>query len=88
MVALAGPTAELTPDQVVAAMAGRSVDDFYPKDVNVREDGAALVLKNLTIAGALDNISLAVKPGEVLPSYSHAQYSAMCRRRAAQGIFV
>jgi ABC-type sugar transport system ATPase subunit len=66
MVALAEPTTELTPDQVVAAMVGRTVDDFYPKDVNVREDGAALTLQNLTIAGAFDDISLAVKPGEVL----------------------
>jgi len=66
MVSLAEPTAELTPGQVVAAMVGRTFDDFYPKDVNVREGGAVLALQNLTIAGAFDDISLAVKPGEVL----------------------
>lgn len=65
-VALTGRVAELTKDDVVAAMVGRTVDDFYPKDVNIREEPAALHVQNLSCAGAFEDISLSVKPGEVL----------------------
>lgn len=66
VVALSGPTKELALDQVVAAMVGRTVDDFYPKDVNVREERAALAVRDLSLTGAFEDITLEVKPGEVL----------------------
>jgi ABC-type sugar transport system ATPase subunit len=66
VVALTGATADLRPEQVVAAMVGRAVDDFYPKDVNVRDAAPALTLRDLTLPGSFENITLDVRPGEVL----------------------
>jgi len=65
-VTLTGRAAELTKDQVVAAMVGRTVDDFYPKDVNIRENATALHVQNLSRTGAFADISLTVNTGEVL----------------------
>lgn len=66
VVALSGRTGDLTRDQVVAAMVGRTVDDFYPKAANARPDGAALELDGLTCAGEFADVSLSVRPGEVV----------------------
>lgn len=66
VVALTGATADLTPEEVVAAMVGRSVDDFYPKAINVRDGEPALSLRDLTLPGGFENITLDVRPGEVL----------------------
>ena len=66
VVALTGTTSELTPDQVVAAMVGRTVGDFYPKDVNTRHEAPALTVTDLSVAGVFEDISLSVRPGEVL----------------------
>ncbi len=65
-VTLTGRAVELTKDQVVAAMVGRTVDDFYPKDVNIRENATALHVQNLNRTGAFSDISLTVNTGEVL----------------------
>lgn len=66
VVALTGATSDLTPDQVVAAMVGRAVDDFYPKSHNSREGEPALSLRGLTLPGAFEDVTLDVRPGEVL----------------------
>jgi len=66
VVALSGRTGDLSRDQVVAAMVGRTVDDFYPKAANARPDGAALELDGLTCAGEFADVSLSVRPGEVV----------------------
>ena len=66
VVALTGATSELTPDQVVAAMVGRTVDDFYPKEANAREESPALEVSGLGLAGMFEDVSLSVRPGEVL----------------------
>jgi ABC-type sugar transport system ATPase subunit len=64
-VALEGPTAKLTHDQVVGAMVGRTVGDFYPKEANARET-TALSVQGLTRAGAYEEIDLELRAGEVL----------------------
>jgi ABC-type sugar transport system ATPase subunit len=66
VVALTGATADLTPDQVVSAMVGRAVDDFYPKSHNAQEGAPALSLRGLSLPGAFDDVTLDVRPGEVL----------------------
>ncbi|RLV49956.1 sugar ABC transporter ATP-binding protein [Nocardioides mangrovicus] len=59
--------AETTRTEVVAAMVGRQVDDFYPKEHHTRADAdPALVVRGLTTRGAFADVDLEVRPGEVL----------------------
>jgi len=64
-VALQGTTDELTNDQVVTAMVGRTVGEFYPKQTNVGNK-VMLSVKGLTQAGAFDGVDLQVHSGEIL----------------------
>jgi len=64
-VALQGTTDELTNDQVVTAMVGRTVGEFYPKQTNVGNK-IMLSVKGLTQAGAFDGVDLQVHSGEIL----------------------
>ena len=65
-VTLTNRVTDVTTGEVVAAMVGRTVDNFYPKEVNVHEDKVVLRVQHLSHAGAFDDISLTVKSGEVL----------------------
>lgn len=65
-VALATPTNETTPEDVVAAMVGRAVDDFYPKEANARNRQLALRVDHLTSHGLFADVSFQVRAGEVL----------------------
>jgi len=64
-VALEGATKELTHDQVVGAMVGRSVGDFYPKEANARTE-TALSVRGLTRSGAFEDVTFDVHAGEIL----------------------
>jgi ABC-type sugar transport system ATPase subunit len=65
-VALEAATADTTPDAVVSAMVGRTVDDFYPKEHHVRDGDPALSVRGLTSPGRFADVSFDVRPGEVL----------------------
>ncbi len=64
-VALQGTTDEFTNDQVVTAMVGRTVGEFYPKQTNVGNK-IMLSVKGLTQAGTFDEVDLQVHSGEIL----------------------
>ncbi|MGW5101216.1 sugar ABC transporter ATP-binding protein [Streptomyces sp. NPDC004100] len=64
LVALDTPIAEIGPAQVVAAMVGNAVDDFYPKERNAREE---VVLRVRGGSGTVfQGVDLDVRAGEVL----------------------
>lgn len=65
-VALHAATKDTDPDTVVAAMVGRTVDDFYPKELNSRDAEPSLSVHTLSCPGKFTDISFAVRPGEVL----------------------
>jgi ABC-type sugar transport system ATPase subunit len=65
MVALEGATSALTQDEVVAAMVGRTVADFYPKQANATSR-TVLSVRGLTRPGAFEDVDLDVRAGEVL----------------------
>ncbi|MFG6202388.1 sugar ABC transporter ATP-binding protein [Nonomuraea sp. JJY05] len=63
-VTLDAPTERLTPAEVVTAMVGDAVDDFYPKERNARDE---VVLEVRGGAGArFHDIDLRVRAGEVV----------------------
>ncbi|NUW46979.1 sugar ABC transporter ATP-binding protein [Nonomuraea rhodomycinica] len=63
-VTLDAPTGQLTPAQVVTAMVGDAVDDFYPKERNARDE---VVLEVRGGNGArFHDIDLQVRAGEVV----------------------
>lgn len=64
-VALTGTTGELTTEDVVSAMVGRAVDDFYPTRDD-RSGEVALRVRGLTRAGAFTDVDLDIRAGEVL----------------------
>ncbi len=61
------PVADLTSDELVAAMTGEAeilqADDYVSK---IRSGNPVLKVENLTKAGYYDNMSLEVRPGEVI----------------------
>ncbi|MEW2134268.1 sugar ABC transporter ATP-binding protein [Streptomyces sp. NPDC005435] len=64
LVALDSPIAETGPAQVVAAMVGNAVDDFYPKE---RNSGEETVLRVRGGSGSVfHGVDLEVRAGEVL----------------------
>ncbi|WP_018546512.1 sugar ABC transporter ATP-binding protein [Streptomyces sp. LaPpAH-108] len=64
LVALDSPIAETGPAQVVAAMVGNTVDDFYPKERNAGEE---TVLRVRGGSGSVfQGVDLEVRAGEVL----------------------
>lgn len=65
-VALQSATADTDRDQVVAAMVGRTVDDFYPKEANARDEAPVLVVERFSCPGRFGVVSFKVRPGEVL----------------------
>lgn len=65
-VALETATGETDPDAVVAAMVGRTVDDFYPKEANTRHERPALTVESLTSLSNFIDVTFEVRPGEVL----------------------
>jgi ABC-type sugar transport system ATPase subunit len=64
-VTIQGATGELTRDQVVGAMVGRTVGDFYPKEENARPE-VALSVSGLRRSGAFEEVSFDVHAGEIL----------------------
>lgn len=65
-VALQSRTADVAPGAVVAAMVGRTVDDFYPKERNVRDTPAVLSVAGFSCPGKFEGVAFDVQPGEVL----------------------
>jgi ABC-type sugar transport system ATPase subunit len=64
-VALDSPTADTGPAQVVAAMVGNAVDDFYPKEHNARDE-IVLRVRGAGAGTAFRGVDLDVRAGEVL----------------------
>jgi ABC-type sugar transport system ATPase subunit len=63
-VALERPTAELDEREVVTAMVGRTIEDFYPKETHTRDD---VVLAVRGLAGPdFADVSFDVRAGEVV----------------------
>jgi ribose transport system ATP-binding protein len=63
-VALGSPTAELTERQVVSAMVGRTIEDFYPKETHTRDE---VVLSVSGLSGPdFSDVSFEVRAGEVV----------------------
>jgi len=58
-------TADTTREELVAAMVGRQLTDFYVKD-SVPQDEVYMEVKNLTRAGVFNNVSFTLKKGEIL----------------------
>ncbi|MEU6578097.1 sugar ABC transporter ATP-binding protein [Streptomyces sp. NPDC046805] len=65
LVALDSPTADTGPAQVVAAMVGNTVDNFYPKEHNAREE-IVLRVRGAGSGTAFQGVDLDVRAGEVL----------------------
>lgn len=64
-ISLRGTPQELTEKQVVAAMVGEQVEDFYPKEHHATTQ-QRLVVSNLSSPGSFKNVSFEVHAGEVL----------------------
>jgi ABC-type sugar transport system ATPase subunit len=62
---LSGRTQELSPPQVVTAMVGRTIEDFYPKSDHLH-DKAVLEVEHLSRHNSFADISFSVRAGEVL----------------------
>lgn len=58
-------TADLTNDELIAAMVGRSVENLFPK-IETKRGAEALRAENLCSAGVLRNVSFTAYRGEVL----------------------
>lgn len=62
---LTRPIQEITVDEVVKAMVGRSIDDFYPaRTVTPGED--ILVVNDLKLQGNFEDINFTLRKGEIL----------------------
>jgi len=64
-VALEGATSTLTEREVVTAMVGKELDDFYPKEAHGTEK-VVLALSSLASGTHFQDVTLTVKAGEVL----------------------
>ena len=58
-------TAETNREELVAAMVGRQLTDFYVKD-SVPQDEVFMEVKNLSHAGVFQDVSFTLKKGEIL----------------------
>jgi ABC-type sugar transport system ATPase subunit len=65
-VALSSATADTSSAAVVAAMVGRTVDDFYPKEDNRTDGPPVLTASGLTSPDQFEDVTFEVRPGEVL----------------------
>lgn len=65
VVALSAEPSEVSEKQVVAAMVGRTVEDFYPKEHH-GTDRVVLPLRGLSCPGELEPLDLEVHAGEVV----------------------
>jgi ribose transport system ATP-binding protein len=62
-----GLTADLTPDEVIRLMVGRSLSAHFPAlPPDPPHDRPLLSVCNLTMPGRIDNVSLDVYPGEIV----------------------
>lgn len=59
------PASELTEDQLVSAMVGRTVDDIYPK-IDCRQGDVFLEVRHATVKNKFEDISFKVHRGEIL----------------------
>jgi ribose transport system ATP-binding protein len=67
---LEGESAQLDRRQLVSAMVGRSIADVHrPQDVRRPETAPLMVLSGATLVGTFEDVSLDVRPGEVLALY-------------------
>lgn len=64
-VALSDTPAKLTETAVVTAMAGRTVEDLYPRH-SAPSDRVRLELRALSVAGSFEDVDLSVHAGEVV----------------------
>jgi rhamnose transport system ATP-binding protein len=58
-------TAEVTEDEIIRQMVGRSVENLFPKQEATIGD-EVLVVRNLTSAGVFDDVSFSVRSGEIV----------------------
>lgn len=65
-VALGSKTGDTTTTAVVAAMVGRTVDDFYPKEDNRTDAPPVITVDSLTCVGHFADVTFSVRPGEIL----------------------
>lgn len=60
-------TSETNPNELVAMMVGRDLQNFYVRDYNdLTNAPVALEVKNLTSEGTFENVSFKVRKGEIL----------------------
>lgn len=60
-------TSETNPNELVAMMVGRDLQNFYVRDYNdLSKAPVALEVKNLTSEGSFENVSFQVRKGEIL----------------------
>lgn len=60
-------TSETNPNELVAMMVGRDLQNFYARDYNdLSKAPVALEVKNLTSEGSFENVSFQVRKGEIL----------------------
>lgn len=60
-------TSETNPNELVAMMVGRDLKSFYNRDYqNLEKNETALEVKNITCEGVFEDISFAVRRGEIL----------------------
>ena len=57
---------EATPEQIVRMMVGREITNLFPKERHPRRDTKLLSVRQLTVAGAFENVSFDLFGGEVL----------------------
>jgi ABC-type sugar transport system ATPase subunit len=65
IVALHGPAKDLNREQVVAAMAGQAIEEFYPKERHA-SDRPVLELRSLSCSDRFQDVSLVLRAGEIL----------------------
>jgi len=64
-----GPKADMTPERLIVAMVGRSIDALFPPAraaVSKREESPLLELRGVTEPGIVEGINLKVTPGEIV----------------------
>ncbi|MTJ81098.1 MAG: sugar ABC transporter ATP-binding protein [Telmatospirillum sp.] len=58
--------ADITVDDIVAAMVGRSLEDKFPERTSVPGDEEIMSVRGLTRHGVFDNVSFTLRKGEIL----------------------
>ena len=63
----AGPTSDMTEDEMATSMVGRDVSDLYPAKPAAPKDAAVVLdVVNLSVSGFARNVSFTLRKGEIL----------------------